>query len=59
MDIFNANYCLEIVIPNEARWRLCSDQAKQISKLQLQIEYNILLSTTGKKDTSIICFIFF
>ena len=52
--ILKANYCLEILVPNEARWRLCSDKAKYISKLQLQIQYNILLSTTGSKDLKLI-----
>lgn len=59
MDILRANFCLDILIQNEARWRLCSDQAKHISKLQLQIEYNIILSTTGKKDSSIISKLYF
>lgn len=59
MDILRANYCLDIFIPNEVRWRLCSDKAKHISKLQLQMEYNILLSSTGKKDSSIISINYF
>ena len=54
MDLLKANFCLDIFIPNTSKWRLCSDKASHISKLQLQIEYNILLSNTGKKNTSII-----
>lgn len=52
--MIKANYCLEILIPNEARWRVCSDKAKDISKLQLQIEFNILRRKTGKKSSSMI-----
>jgi len=45
MDINKANFCLEIFAENEAKWRLCSDKSSRIMKLQMQIQFNIVLSS--------------
>jgi hypothetical protein len=40
--IFNANYCLTLQVPDEARWRICNDKQEMISKLQLKIIFSVL-----------------
>ena len=54
INILKANFCLDIFIPDVSKWRLCSDKASHISKLQLQIEYNIIRSNSGKNNASIL-----
>jgi hypothetical protein len=37
-----ANFCILIFIPDEARWRVCSDKKNDITKLHLKIVYSVL-----------------
>lgn len=53
MNILNSNYCLEILIPNENRWRICSNKYNSINKLHMQIVYNIMLLNNMKKEKNL------
>jgi hypothetical protein len=37
-----ANYCLELMVPDEARWRICHKSQDRISALQMKIIYYTL-----------------
>lgn len=37
-----ANFCLDIWVPEEARWRICSTTQDKISKLHMKLLFNIL-----------------
>lgn len=47
--VLQANFCLLIHVPDEARWRICSDKQDTIGKLQLKIVFSILkMKNKGK-----------
>ena len=52
LDILDSNYCLEILIPNENRWRICSNKKSNVNKLHMQISYNIMLLNNKKKQSN-------
>jgi hypothetical protein len=37
-----ANFCLDLWVPDEARWRICSVTQDKISQLQTKLTFNIL-----------------
>jgi hypothetical protein len=37
-----ANHCINIFIPDEVRWRICSGKKLEIKKLQMKIIFNVL-----------------
>jgi len=45
-----ANFCLMIFIPDEARWRICSDNKNDIKKLHLKIVYSVLKNKSNKNS---------
>ena len=53
MNILDSNYCLEIYVPNENRWRICSNKHNSINKLHMQIAYNIMLLNNKKKKANL------
>ena len=48
-----ANYCINIFIPDEARWRICSDQKLEIKKLQMKLIFNVLRNRS-KNDKNVL-----
>lgn len=46
-----ANFCIQLFIPEEARWRICSEKKSYIKRLHLKIIYNVikLKSKNNKK----------
>ena len=42
-----ANYCILLHVPEEARWRICHENQQEIAKLQLKVVYSVL-STKAK-----------
>jgi hypothetical protein len=54
-NILLANYCIEILIPNKSRWRICSNKQNSIYKLHSQISFNILKHFNKKKPNLTTC----
>jgi len=52
----NANFCLDLYVPDEARWRVCSVSQDKISRLHMKILFNIL-SAKLKGSSSITNFL--
>lgn len=52
-----ANYCLLLHVPDEARWRICHENQADIARLQLKIVYSILSKKTGPNSNVIDKFI--
>ena len=44
-----ANYCLSLYVPEEARWRICNESQEEVSKLQLKIIYSVLKGKSKAK----------
>lgn len=44
-----ANHCLSLYVPEEARWRICNESQQEISKLQLKIIYAVLKGKSKAK----------
>jgi len=44
-----ANFCILLFVPDEARWRVCHESQDDISKLQLKIVYSVLKSKAPVK----------
>jgi carbonic anhydrase len=40
--VFNANFCIDLYVPDEARWRICSGSQDKISKLHMKILFNLV-----------------
>jgi carbonic anhydrase len=40
----DANYCIDLYVPDEARWRVCSGSEDKISKLHMKIVFNVVSS---------------
>ena len=38
----NANYCLDLMVPEEARWRVCHYSQDKISELHMKLMYYVL-----------------
>lgn len=53
----SSNICLTLWVPDEARWRICSDEKDKIAKLQMKIVYAILKQSNGKNTKVIEKFI--
>lgn len=47
--LLQANYCLNLMVPDEARWRICSDKKNNIAKIQLKMTFAILKLKTANK----------
>ena len=46
-----ANYCIDLYVPEEARWRICHSSQDRISQLHMKLIYNTLNSNfQGKMD---------
>jgi len=37
-----ANYCILLYVPEEARWRICHENQQEVAKLQLKVVYSVL-----------------
>lgn len=49
----SANKCLDLSIPDEARWRICSNNREKIANLHTQILFNILSAKLKNKPNEI------
>ncbi len=54
-NILRANHCIEILVPNKSRWRICSNKHNSIYKLHTQISYNILMHFNKKNPKLTTC----
>jgi hypothetical protein len=48
-----ANFCVMIFSPDEARWRICSDKKSEIKKLHMKIVY-VVLKKKSKKNVKVL-----
>ena len=55
LNLLKANHCIEILIPNKSRWRICSNKQKSIYKLHRQISFNILKLFNKNKPKQLTC----